>query len=299
MDALDAMDPVGPIGPVDALAAPAIPPGTLAPAAALAEQARAYAQAAKAPSTLRAYRSDWRHFAAWCLEGGRACLPSSPETVALYLAAWAPLRANATLTRRLTAISKAHEAAGYPSPATMAELAVSETLKGIRRTHGVAQRRKEPLVTADVQRLVQRLVQQLVTHTGMKTGDGEDRKDHGAPELTALRDRALVLLSYAGALRRSEPAALRVGDLAWPPEGLVLTLRRSKTDQEGRGRQVAIPRGRHAHTCPVRAVEGWMEAAGLGKSSDQDADAPRCSARSTATATSSEGRCTRTRSARS
>ena len=98
-------------------------------------------------------------------------------------------------------------------------------------------------------------------------GQAADR----APELTALRDRALVLLSYAGALRRSEPAALRVGDLAWPPEGLVLTLRRSKTDQEGRGRQVAIPRGRHPHTCPVRAVEGWMEAAGLDKSSDQDA----------------------------
>ena len=265
-----AIAPAGPaLPPPDTIDAPTAT-DTIALAVSLAEQARAYAQAAKAPSTLRAYRSDWRHFAAWCLEGGRASLPSSPETVALYLAAWAPLRANATLTRRLTAISKAHEAAGYPSPATMAELAVSETLKGIRRTHGVAQRRKEPLVTADVQRLVQ----QLVTHTGMKTGARGDRKDPGAPELSALRDRALVLLSYAGALRRSEPAALRVGDLAWPPKGLVLTLRRSKTDQEGRGRQVAIPRGRHAHTCPVRAVEGWMEAAGLDKSSDQHRDAP-------------------------
>ena len=120
----------------------------------LTERARAYARAAKAPSTLRAYRADWRHFEAWCLEGGYASLPALPETVALYLAAWAPMRANATLTRRLTSITKAHEAAGHRSPATMSELAVAETLKGIRRTHGVRQQRKLPLVTADVQRLV-------------------------------------------------------------------------------------------------------------------------------------------------
>ena len=89
-----------------------------------------------------------------------------------------------------------------------------------------------------------------------------------------MRDRAVVLLSYAGALRRSEPAALLLGDLLWPEEGLVLTLGRSKTDQEGRGREVAIPRGRHPDTCPVRALELWLEAAGLDRHAAEDAKTP-------------------------
>ena len=129
----------------------------------LAERARAYARAAKAPLTLRADRSDWQYFTAWCGEQGYASLPAEPETVALYLAARAAERANATLTRRLTSITKAHEAAGCRSPATMQQLAVSETLKGIRRTYGVAQRRKQPLLTADMQ--------QLVAHSGRGSGN--------------------------------------------------------------------------------------------------------------------------------
>ena len=137
----------------------------------------------------------------------------------------------------------------------MSELAVSETLKGIRRTHGVRQQRKLALVTADLQ--------QLVAHTGPKMR-----------EITALRDLAVLLLGYAGALRRSELAALAFGDLAWQEEGLVLTLGRSKTDQEGRGREVAIPRGRHPGTCPVRALELWIEAAGLDRHAAEDAKTP-------------------------
>ena len=209
----------------------------------LAMRARAYVQAAKAPATLRAYRSDWRDFERWCLGRGAASLPAVPETVALYLAALAENHRPATLGRRLTSIAKAHEAAGFSSPATVKHVAVGETLKGIRRVHGTAQVGKAPLVTADMQKIVA----------------------HTTERLLELRDGALLLVGYCGGVRRSELAALWVSELAWSNEGVALKLRRSKTDQQGQGRQVAIPRGAHPDTCPVRALERWMLEAEIGR----------------------------------
>jgi integrase len=205
----------------------------------LALQAAAFARAAKAPSTLRAYAADWRHFVAWCDDRGVSALPTTPETVALYLAALAATHRPATITRRLTAITKAHQARGLVSPATVSELAVGETLKGIRRTLGTAQKAKAPILTADLLRVLAHLPQ----------------------DLAGIRDRALLLVGYAGAFRRSELAALDLAHLAWVDEGAVLTLGRSKTDQEGQGRKVAIPRGAHAATCPVRALRSWIDLA--------------------------------------
>lgn len=206
---------------------------------ALVQQAAAFARAAKAPSTLRAYAADWAHFLDWCGAQDRSALPATPETVALYLTALAATHRPAAITRRLTAITKAHQARGLASPATVSELAVGETLKGIRRTLGTAQKAKVPLLTAD-------LLQVLA---------------HLPPGLAGVRDRALLLVGYAGAFRRSELAALELQDLAWVEEGAVVTLRHSKTDQEGQGRQVALPRGAHAGTCPVRALRSWIERA--------------------------------------
>ncbi len=159
----------------------------------------------------------------------------------LYLVSLAETHRPATLTRRLTSIAKAHATAGYPNPATTQHAIVAETLQGIRRTLGTAQPGKTPLLTAD-------LIQMLA---------------HLPPGLAGVRDRALLLVGYTGGLRRSELAAFTVDDLAWVPEGAVLTLRRSKTDQAGQGRKVAIPRGAHAATCPVTALRQWLEAAGI------------------------------------
>ena len=204
----------------------------------LHDQVRAFLRASKAPSTLRAYRSDWAHFLTWCEGRGAASLPANPETVALYLVALAATHRPATITRRLTSITKAHAAAGHPNPATTDHSVVAETLQGIRRTLGTAQPGKTPLLTAD-------LIQVLA---------------HLPAGLSGVRDRALLLAGYTGGLRRSELAALTVEDIAWKDEGAVLTLRRSKTDQEGQGRQVAIPRGAHAATCPVSALQQWLKA---------------------------------------
>jgi len=170
-------------------------------------------------------------------------LPAGLETVALYLAALAATHRPATMTRRLTAITKAHQIAGHPSPATMQQPAVSETLKGIRRTLGTAQQIKAPLLTADVRRMVEALPENLAGR----------------------RDRALLLLGFAGGFRRSELAALDVEDVLPTEDGLVVKLRRSKTDPEGKGREVGIPHGSSPGTCPVRALNAWKTAAGIAE----------------------------------
>jgi integrase len=177
---------------------------------------------------------------AWAVEQGLASLPAAPETVALYLTARAGQgRRPATLEQDLAAIAGAHRAAGLPSPRD-AE-AVRMVRAGIRRERGTAPRQVAPLLAGHVRALVGALPRTLL----------------------GMRDRALLLVGFAGAFRRSELAALRVEDLDWTDEGLKVRLRRSKTDQEGEGRTVEIPRGARAALCPVRALEAWLTAAGV------------------------------------
>ena len=202
-------------------------------------QAQDYANLAKTPNTRRAYRADWADFTAWCRVHGRTPLPAVPETVALYLSALADHRKTSTLARRLSAISQAHQVAGYPSPTK--DQSVRAVAAGLRRAQGTAQEGKAPTVTADVRRMVDALPGTLMGR----------------------RDRALLLLGFAGAFRRSELVALDVADVAERPEGLAVTIRRSKTDQEGAGRTVGIPYGSHYESCPVRALRAWLAAAGI------------------------------------
>jgi site-specific recombinase XerD len=207
----------------------------------LTSQAADYIYAGKADATLRAYRADWRHFENWCQAHGFRALPASPDVVALYLADFGGRQAAATLTRRLTSINKVHRAAGHPAPALMEHLPVGETLKGIRRTHGTEQHPKQPLFTAELRAMVAHLPDTLI----------------------GLRDRALLLIGFAGAFRRSELVNVHVEDVTETEEGLVIRVRRSKTDQEGKGRQVAIPYGSSPDTCPVRSWRRWIDAARL------------------------------------
>jgi integrase len=209
--------------------------------AALHLRAREFISAAKAPATRTAYRADWDHFAAWCRERGLPFLPATPETVALYLAALAATHKPATLARRLTSINKAHQAAGLDAPGRMEKAAVGETLKGIRRTVGVAQSGKRPLLTADIRKKL----------AGLPGG------------LLGIRDRALLLVGFAGGFRRSELAALNAADISETDDGMLVNLRFSKTDPEGRGRKVALPHGSSTETCPVSALRVWMERAAI------------------------------------
>ena len=199
-----------------------------------AEEARDYAREARAPNTRRAYRADWADFAAWCAAHGLPALPASPEAVALYLTDRAKTRTVATLQRRLSAIAVAHKTKGYVSPT--AHAAVRDVWAGIRRAKGTAPRGKEPARASQVARMAWGRPATLAGH----------------------RDRALLLLGFAGAFRRSELVALDVADLAFHDHGLTVTIRRSKTDQEGAGRPVGIPPARDPEACPVVAVRRWL-----------------------------------------
>ncbi|RRA50440.1 site-specific integrase [Acidipila sp. EB88] len=206
-----------------------------------AEAANQYVRAAKSPATRRAYAADWRHFAAWCGEHGLQSLPAEPATVALYLAALGATHKPATITRRLTAISAVHGEADHPSPANLSHRLVADTLHGIRRTLGTSQKAKEPLSVTQLIRVL----------------------DHLEGGLLAARDRALLLVGFSGGLRRSEVATLSIDKLEWHKTGITIRLERSKTDQEGEGREVEIPLGQHPETCPVRALKSWLERANL------------------------------------
>jgi site-specific recombinase XerD len=216
------------------------PSQALGPAAPVSDQTRDYIAASKAPGTVRAYRSDLRHFEAWCASRAHQSLPAAPETVADYIAYLAQAGMKpATITRRLSAISEAHKMAQLESP-TQTQL-VRMTAAGIRRTLGMAQHQVRRIPEKDLVAMVAAL----------------------PDDLRGLRDRAILLVGFVGGMRRSELVGLDVDDVVEETEGLRVTIRRSKTDQEGAGREVGLVRGRHALTDVVRAVAEWREAAGI------------------------------------
>ena len=205
-----------------------------------ASAALAFAQAEKSDATRRAYKSDFGLFAVWCrARSNLEPLGASPEAVAEFLAGQASAGVRpSTLTRRLAAISYAHRLAGLPSPA--AHEAVRAVLRGIRRKMGTAPKQKAPATAERVAAMLDAIP---------------------ADTLRGKRDRALLLLGFAGAFRRSELVAIEVADLAFEPDGMRVRVRRSKTDQDGQGQEIAIPRG--VKLRPVAAVQDWIKTAGI------------------------------------
>lgn len=205
--------------------------------------AESYAKGSRAPGTWRAYESDWKVFSAWCASVGQVPLPATPATVAWFLAAQAKCRiAPSTLSRRLAAIRLMHLGARLPSPHEAIE--VTEVLRGIRRSWKRPVAQKAPAVADEIKRMVNAVEPQT---------------------LTGLRDRALLLLGFAGAFRRSELVALDVEHLTARPEGLAVLIASSKTDQEGAGQVVAIPSVADSPYCPVQAVSDWLVAADIAQ----------------------------------
>jgi site-specific recombinase XerD len=206
--------------------------------------AEEYARAALAPSTWKAYASDWRIFEAWCRERDVNQMPASPTAVAAFLASEAKREfAAVTIERRAAAIAFVHRSRNEPNPCDSA--AVSTVLSGIRRKRGTApQRQVRPLQVKPLELLVGAIDQ------ASKQGK---------------RDRALLLLGFAAALRRSELVALDVTDLAFDVDrGLLVKVRASKTDQEKAGEIVAVPFASSGSTlCAVRAVSAWLSAGGI------------------------------------
>jgi len=200
----------------------------------------------RARSTRRAYAGDFAHFADWCSTIAAPALPASPEAVYLYVAALVA-DANAadyslsTLERRLAAITYVHEINGHgASPAR--HVKVRELMAGIRRTYAKAQAKRDPLTTAQLGAMVAAL--DLST-------------------LAAKRDRAILLVGYAGAFRRAELASLTLAQVSRRGDGYVVALGRTKTDQEARGRIVGIPAFAGSALCPAAALDAWLSAAAI------------------------------------
>ncbi len=205
------------------------------------EKVRQLLRAAVAPETRRAYASRLKRFFAWCLtEGVSTAFPMSPEVLAAYVASLANSgAAPATVEQILAAIAAAHRAEGISSPTET--LLVKKTLKGYRREHGAAPKKKDA-ATVEVVRM-------LLDATRGDTTKG-------------IRDAAILALGFAGAFRRSELSALDIADLKWTVRGseevLVINVRRSKTDQEAQGMQKAIFPGRDETTSPTSLLKRWL-----------------------------------------
>lgn len=199
----------------------------------IAQELRGYAENALAPNTARAQRADWEQFLIWCKARGRDALPASPVTVCLYIVETARTKKTSTIARYLSTISVVHKRTGFLSPTR--DERVRTVWAGIKRTLGTAQEGKKPLLVETLRRMVNEL----------------------PPTPAGVRDRALLLLGFAGAFRRSELVALNTTDLSWVDDGIIVTITRSKTDQEGEGRRIGIPYC--GGLCPVRAVKAWVE----------------------------------------
>ena len=206
----------------------------------LSTKASAFIENAKTENTLRAYASDWQDFADYCEDTGADILPASAATVANYLAERAETLKPATLSRRLTVIRAVHDENGFRTENPACAAVVRLTLAGIKRTKGTRQTAKAPLTAGDLLRLMKADV------------------FHG---LTGLRDRALLLLGFAAALRRSELAGVCAEHLTFTADGVLLLLPCSKSDQVGKGAEIAIPYAAEPRLCPVRALLNWISAA--------------------------------------
>ncbi|WP_254451688.1 tyrosine-type recombinase/integrase [Duganella vulcania] len=201
----------------------------------LSARHRAFLAAATSDNTRRTYRSAIRHFLAW---GG--LLPCDQDAIVRYLLTYAPTLNPRTLALRLTALSQWHLHQGFPDPASTPN--VRKTLVGIERTHGTPRRKAKALPVEDLTVIVAHLA--------------------GLDTLAARRDNALLQVGYFGGFRRSELVGLDVDDLAWEPEGVVATLARSKTDQDGQGIVKAIPYG-DGLCCPATALRTWLDVANI------------------------------------
>ena len=201
------------------------------------QRAAELAADALSPNTQRAYRADFNHFTTWCTLQQLDPLHCSPELICAYLASMTDTLKTSTIARRLTAIGQAYELAGQDNPAH--HPTVRKVMQGIRRTYGKKQDGVLPLMSEDILAMCESI-----------------EKDQSA---RSLRDEALLMIGFAGGFRRSELVGLHVEDLQFRRQGVVITIRQSKTDQEGEGRTFGIHK--QAVHCPVRAISHYLDVA--------------------------------------
>lgn len=206
------------------------------------DTAEELAEHSEAASTTRAHDGDWRQFTAWCARYDFDPLPAAPEVVALYIAAHSGRHKVATIKRRLSTVAVIHHDAGHNPDEWRRSVVVRKTWRGLTRTKGLATEQKEPARTGELRRMVATL---------------------DLDRLIGLRDRAILVVGFAGAFRRSEVVGFDVEHVTEKADGLGVRLPWSKTNQEGEREQIGLPYGSDATTCPVRAWRDWLAKSGI------------------------------------
>lgn len=195
---------------------------------------------ARSPNTRRAYQSALRQFEAWCMAAGQPFLPTNPAALAAHLVERHTAGISSqTLAVTLAAVRAAHLDAGHRDPTS--HRGVTTTMAGLRRRPAAPAKKARAFTMAELRRIIAGI---------------ED-------DAAGRRDRAIILVAFASACRRSELVGLDRGDVELTAEGARLTLRRSKGDQDGRGQVVGFPPG-HGATDPVRALRQWLVLSGPG-----------------------------------
>mgnify|MGYP006078555775 FL=1 len=192
----------------------------------------------KSPNTLRAYQSDYKDFSAFCIKNNFNTLPADPKILSLYLTKLSQTSKFSTLKRRIASISVIHKIKGHYIDTK--HPIIIENLLGIKRQKGSNQKAKKPILINDL-----KIIIDVINKDAIK----ENRK---------LRDKALILVGFAGGFRRSELVALELEDIEFVREGVKIFVRRSKTDQSGEGMTKAIPSFNNALYCPVVHLQNWI-----------------------------------------
>tara|TARA_B110000467_G_C18205852_1_gene414485 strand:- start:22 stop:939 length:918 start_codon:yes stop_codon:yes gene_type:complete len=192
----------------------------------------------KAPNTLRAYESDYKDFTAFCVKNNFNSLPANPKILSLYLTNLSQNSKFSTLKRRIASISVIHKLKGHYIDTK--HPIIMENLLGIKRQKGSNQKAKKPILINDLKAIIDAINKDKIR---------ENRK---------LRDKALILVGFAGGFRRSELVALENEDIEFVREGVKIFVRRSKTDQSGEGMTKAIPSFNNALYCPVVNLQNWI-----------------------------------------
>ena len=205
----------------------------------LSAKAKRRMEHAKADNTLRAYSSDWRDFVDWCTHHEEPFLPTTPETIVNYINDLADDAKANTVSRRITAISENHIAAGYARKNPAKEGIVRTAMSAIRREKGTFQHGKAPILMETLYLL----------------------SDCFGNDIVSLRDKALSFLGFAGAFRRSELVRIQMEELSFSPQGMTIFVPHAKGDQLGHGSTIAIPYAPDKEICAVRAVQSWIKAA--------------------------------------
>jgi len=212
-------------------------------------------RSSKAANTLRAYEADFKDFSAFCVKNGLSSMPTEPKILALYLTHLSATSKFSTLKRRIASISVIHKMKGHYLDTK--HPIIMENLHGIKRAKGTNQKSKKPILINDLKMIID-VINQYISKNELGEVDCIVTANQKKIE-NKIRDKAIILIGFAGGFRRSELVNIDYEDIEFVTEGIKIFIKRSKTDQSGEGMIKAIPYFDNKNFCPVLALKHWIE----------------------------------------